>query len=151
MPGLVAAGTPVSTTTLHASVSKLQPSDPSTPSVPIAATATQTSTPQLQQVLQQLTPNTPAGGAIAPQTPVTTPAGTPRVVMPTAQVVQTPQGPSIILQGLRGNFTEQQLAMLKEQVKQQVLKGNNYCWKATHFNSTVLIVHNLQLEMTIIQ
>lgn len=52
------------------------------------------------------------------------PAATPPKMLgtPTAQVIQTPNGPSIILQGLKGNFTEQQLNALKEQVKQHVLK-----------------------------
>lgn len=42
----------------------------------------------------------------------------------TAQVIQTPQGPRIVLQGLTGSdFTAQQLALVQQQVKQQLLKG----------------------------
>lgn len=42
----------------------------------------------------------------------------------TAQVIQTTQGPRIVLQGLQGaDFTPQQLAMVQQQVKQQLLKG----------------------------
>lgn len=49
----------------------------------------------------------------------------------TAQVIQTPQGPRIVLQGLHGaDFTQQQLAAVQQQVKQQLLKGELYfgCW-----------------------
>lgn len=42
----------------------------------------------------------------------------------TAQVIQTQQGPRIVLQGLQGaDFTQQQLAAVQQQVKQQLLKG----------------------------
>lgn len=42
----------------------------------------------------------------------------------TAQVIQTTQGPRIVLQGLQGtDFTQQQLAAVQQQVKQQLLKG----------------------------
>lgn len=42
----------------------------------------------------------------------------------TAQVIQTPAGPRIVLQGLQGaDFTTQQLAAVQQQVKQQLLKG----------------------------
>lgn len=49
----------------------------------------------------------------------------------TAQVINTPQGPRIVLQGLQGTeFTAQQLTTVQQQVKQQLLKGNfNF-----HFN-----------------
>ncbi|XP_065199486.1 nucleosome-remodeling factor subunit NURF301 [Planococcus citri] len=41
----------------------------------------------------------------------------------TAQVIQSPQGPRIVLQGLQGsNFTPQQLQVIQHQVKQQLLK-----------------------------
>lgn len=44
----------------------------------------------------------------------------------TAQVIQTPQGPRIVLQGLTGaDFTPQQLALVQHQVKQQLLKGQS--------------------------
>lgn len=42
----------------------------------------------------------------------------------TAQVIQTQAGPRIVLQGLQGaDFTQQQLAAVQQQVKQQLLKG----------------------------
>lgn len=42
----------------------------------------------------------------------------------TAQVIQTQQGPRIVLQGLQGSdFTQQQSALVQQQVKQQLLKG----------------------------
>ena len=45
----------------------------------------------------------------------------------TAQVMQTQQGPRIYLQGLQGtNFSPQQLHLLQQQVKQQLLKGKNH-------------------------
>jgi nucleosome-remodeling factor subunit BPTF len=44
----------------------------------------------------------------------------------TAQVIQTQQGPRIVLQGLQGSdFTPQQSALVQQQVKQQLLKGSN--------------------------
>lgn len=46
----------------------------------------------------------------------------------TAQVIQTQQGPRIVLQGLQGaDFTQQQLATVQQQVKQQLLKGDFEC------------------------
>lgn len=46
----------------------------------------------------------------------------------TAQVIQSQQGPRIVLQGLQGsNFTAQQLQMIQHQVKQQLLKSMYYC------------------------
>jgi nucleosome-remodeling factor subunit BPTF len=42
----------------------------------------------------------------------------------TAQVIQTQNGPRIVLQGLQGSeFTQQQSALVQQQVKQQLLKG----------------------------
>lgn len=42
----------------------------------------------------------------------------------TAQVIQSAQGPRIVLQGLQGsNFTAQQLQLIQHQVKQQLLKS----------------------------
>lgn len=46
----------------------------------------------------------------------------------TAQVVQTANGPRIVLQGLQGSdFTAQQTQLVQQQVKQQLLKG--LCYK----------------------
>ncbi|XP_030753207.1 nucleosome-remodeling factor subunit NURF301 isoform X3 [Sitophilus oryzae] len=51
------------------------------------------------------------------------PAGT-VIKCVTAQVIQTQQGPRIVLQGLQGaDFTPQQLAAVQQQVKQQLLKA----------------------------
>lgn len=42
----------------------------------------------------------------------------------TAQVIQTPEGPKIVLQGIQGaDFTPQQLNLVQQQVKQQLLKS----------------------------
>lgn len=42
----------------------------------------------------------------------------------TAQVIQTNQGPRIVLQGLQGaDFSQSQLNAVQQQVKQQLLKG----------------------------
>lgn len=46
----------------------------------------------------------------------------------TAQVMQTPSGPRIVLQGLQGSdISPQQSAVLQQQVKQQLMKGNEGC------------------------
>ncbi|KAF7271636.1 hypothetical protein GWI33_015487 [Rhynchophorus ferrugineus] len=51
------------------------------------------------------------------------PAGT-VIKCVTAQVIQTQQGPRIVLQGLQGaDFTPQQLSAVQQQVKQQLLKA----------------------------
>lgn len=43
----------------------------------------------------------------------------------TASVMQTPNGPRIVLQGLQGTeFTQQQSLIVQQQVKQQLMKGN---------------------------
>lgn len=42
----------------------------------------------------------------------------------TAQVMQTPSGPRIVLQGLQGSdISPQQSQVLQQQVKQQLMKG----------------------------
>ena len=69
-------------------------------------------------------PEPPAPPAPAPVLPVT-PAPQPQVTSVTvsAQLVQTQQGPRIILQGLQGIQLEQtQLAQIQQQVKTQLLK-----------------------------
>ncbi|XP_017781455.1 PREDICTED: nucleosome-remodeling factor subunit NURF301 isoform X2 [Nicrophorus vespilloides] len=83
-------------------------------------TATPTTTPAV--VNQQ-----DASGQIDPATLeqllVGQPAGT-VIKCVTAQVIQTQQGPRIVLQGLQGaDFTQQQLAAVQQQVKQQLLKA----------------------------
>jgi nucleosome-remodeling factor subunit BPTF len=48
----------------------------------------------------------------------------------TAQVIQTTQGPRIVLQGLQGtDFTPNQLSMVHQQVKQQLLKAQETAGK----------------------
>lgn len=87
-------------------------------------------TPTLQQALQtpqkvatQQDPNQ-IDQATMEQLLVGQPPGT-VIKCVTAQVIQTPAGPRIVLQGLQGaDFTTQQLAAVQQQVKQQLLKGN---------------------------
>lgn len=58
----------------------------------------------------------------------------------TAQVIQTQQGPRIVLQGLQGaDFTPQQLSAVQQQVKQQLLKGELVISvKLTRFGGEIL-------------
>lgn len=122
-----AAATP---TTPARQVIKSQSDVTSTP------TATIQSTPALQQALQSpqkltttststVTTNDPnqIDQATMEQLLVGQPPGT-VIKCVTAQVIQTPAGPRIVLQGLQGaDFTAQQLAAVQQQVKQQLLKG----------------------------
>lgn len=91
------------------------------------------STPQASQTLQQAlqSPQKPSATqdpnqidqATMDQLLVGQPPGT-VIKCVTAQVIQTPAGPRIVLQGLQGaDFTTQQLAAVQQQVKQQLLKG----------------------------
>ncbi|KAG7208953.1 hypothetical protein KM043_015126 [Ampulex compressa] len=65
----------------------------------------------------------PAPGSIEASLLAGQPPGT-VIKCVTAQVIQTTQGPRIVLQGLQGaDFTPQQLAMVQQQVKQQLLKA----------------------------
>lgn len=67
--------------------------------------------------------NTPAPGSVEASLLAGQPPGT-VIKCVTAQVIQTTQGPRIVLQGLQGaDFTPQQLIMVQQQVKQQLLKG----------------------------
>lgn len=87
-------------------VTKPQPVE-QTPTKAVPATE---STPIDQATMDQLLAGQPAGTVIK---------------CVTAQVIQTQQGPRIVLQGLQGaDFTQQQLAAVQQQVKQQLLKGN---------------------------
>ncbi|XP_051172895.1 nucleosome-remodeling factor subunit NURF301-like isoform X2 [Leptopilina boulardi] len=59
----------------------------------------------------------------------------------TAQVIQTSQGPRIVLQGLQGtDFTPQQLSMVQQQVKQQLLKAQATTGKQGVLGPTKLYV-----------
>ncbi|XP_044753874.1 nucleosome-remodeling factor subunit NURF301 isoform X3 [Coccinella septempunctata] len=92
----------------------------------------QPQTPTLPQVVQQqpqpqITPSKTADNhidaATMEQLLVGQPAGT-VIKCVTAQVIQTQQGPRIVLQGLQGSdFTQSQLAAVQQQVKQQLLKA----------------------------
>ena len=91
-----------------------------TPATPAATpvSATQTTTPAAT------TPGTPAPGSIEASLLADQPPGT-IIKCVTAQVIQTTQGPRIVLTGLQGaDFTPQQLSMVQQQVKQQLLKGS---------------------------
>ncbi|CAK9823195.1 Nucleosome-remodeling factor subunit NURF301 [Anthophora retusa] len=69
------------------------------------------------------TSNAPAPGSVEASLLAGQPPGT-VIKCVTAQVIQTTQGPRIVLQGLQGaDFTPQQLAMVQQQVKQQLLKA----------------------------
>lgn len=75
------------------------------------------------------TSTAPAPGSVEASLLAGQPPGT-VIKCVTAQVIQTTQGPRIVLQGLQGaDFTPQQLAMVQQQVKQQLLKGS----KIKHF------------------
>jgi nucleosome-remodeling factor subunit BPTF len=53
----------------------------------------------------------------------------------TAQVMQTQNGPRIVLQGLQGTeFTQQQTQLVQQQVKQQLMKGNFFNCETPFFN-----------------
>ncbi|CAH1971965.1 unnamed protein product [Acanthoscelides obtectus] len=85
--------------------------------------------PQQQQTLQQpAVQNTPKHDpqidqATMEQLLIGQPPGT-MIKCVTAQVIQTAQGPRIVLQGLQGaDFSPQQLAAVQQQVKQQLLKA----------------------------
>ncbi|KAK2580560.1 hypothetical protein KPH14_007689 [Odynerus spinipes] len=72
---------------------------------------------------QNQIPAAPAPGSIEASLLAGQPPGT-VIKCVTAQVIQTTQGPRIVLQGLQGaDFTPQQLAMVQQQVKQQLLKA----------------------------
>lgn len=107
-----------------------------TPTIPVRQIVRQQaesqSAPQATQTLQQAlqSPQKPAtqdpnqiDQATMDQLLVGQPPGT-VIKCVTAQVIQTPAGPRIVLQGLQGaDFTTQQLAAVQQQVKQQLLKG----------------------------
>lgn len=66
---------------------------------------------------------TPVPGSIEASLLAGQPPGT-VIKCVTAQVITTAEGPRIVLQGLQGSdFTPQQLNMVQQQVKQQLLKG----------------------------
>lgn len=111
----LAAGTPV----------KLQPvlKQPDTPQPIAPQQAPQTIQQALQSSPKPVQDNNQIDPATMEQLLVGQPPGT-VIKCVTAQVIQTQQGPRIVLQGLQGaDFTPQQLAAVQQQVKQQLLKG----------------------------
>ena len=86
-------------------------------------TATTTNQPPIPTATQPTTPAAPAPGSVEASLLVGQPPGT-VIKCVTAQVIQTTEGPRIVLQGLQGtDFTPNQLAMVHQQVKQQLLKA----------------------------
>ncbi|KAK9882651.1 hypothetical protein WA026_022517 [Henosepilachna vigintioctopunctata] len=90
---------------------------------------TTTHQPVVQQQTVQQTPTKPVDNsnhidpATMEQLLVGQPPGT-IIKCVTAQVIQTQQGPRIVLQGLQGaDFSQSQLAAVQQQVKQQLLKA----------------------------
>ncbi|XP_011646534.1 nucleosome-remodeling factor subunit NURF301 isoform X3 [Pogonomyrmex barbatus] len=72
----------------------------------------------------QSSTTTPVPGSIEASLLAGQPPGT-IIKCVTAQVIQTAEGPRIVLQGLQGaDFTPQQLNMVQQQVKQQLLKAH---------------------------
>lgn len=81
-----------------------------------AATSSTTTTNQISSA----TP--PAPGSVEASLLAGQPPGT--VIKCVTAQIQMTEGPRIVLQGLQGaEFTSQQLAMVQQQVKQQLLKG----------------------------
>ncbi|XP_015175523.1 PREDICTED: nucleosome-remodeling factor subunit NURF301 isoform X2 [Polistes dominula] len=81
-------------------------------------------------------PTAPAPGSIEASLLENQPAGT-VIKCITAQVMPTTQGPKILLQGLTGaDFTPQQLAMVQEQVKNQLRKAQQTEGKQVVLGST---------------
>ncbi|KAK0170901.1 hypothetical protein PV328_008686 [Microctonus aethiopoides] len=131
-PGIVVK----SAITPKTSTVTVQSSTPIT-SIQTSASSTMTSVPNTTTVqtdvnnivvtssttLTTTTPVTPALGSAEASLLATQPPGT-VIKCVTAQVIQTNQGPRIVLQGLQGaDFTAQQLTMVQQQVKQQLLKA----------------------------
>lgn len=87
-----------------------------------ATTTTATSTASSTTTISQSSV-APAPGSIEASLLAGQPPGT-VIKCVTAQVIQTTEGPRIVLQGIQGaDFTQQQLNMVQHQVKQQLLKG----------------------------
>ncbi|XP_049831961.1 nucleosome-remodeling factor subunit NURF301 isoform X2 [Schistocerca gregaria] len=80
----------------------------------------------VQPVQQKAVAAAPGDGDVSSGDPASQIAHPPGTIVKcvTAQVIQTQQGPRIVLQGLQGaEFTPQQLAVVQQQVKQQLLKA----------------------------
>ncbi|XP_058794232.1 nucleosome-remodeling factor subunit NURF301 isoform X2 [Phymastichus coffea] len=117
------AGTPVSqapsTTGESASADTSVNTTNNSPNTVTTSTATAT----LKTSTPAATPNTPEPGSVEASLLAGQPPGT-TIKCVTAQVIQTAQGPRIVLQGLHGtDFTPAQLSLVHQQVKQQLLKA----------------------------
>ncbi|KAL0125669.1 hypothetical protein PUN28_004623 [Cardiocondyla obscurior] len=103
--------TQTSTITQSATTTNTTPTTTTTVSTASVPTTTQNST------------TTPTPGSIEASLLAGQPPGT-VIKCVTAQVITTTEGPRIVLQGLQGSdFTQQQLNMVQQQVKQQLLKA----------------------------
>lgn len=87
-----------------------------------ATTTTTASTALSTTTTSQNSSVAPAAGSIEASLLAGQPPGT--VIKCVTAQIQMTEGPRIVLQGLQGaEFTSQQLAMVQQQVKQQLLKG----------------------------
>ncbi|XP_018314724.1 nucleosome-remodeling factor subunit NURF301 isoform X2 [Mycetomoellerius zeteki] len=85
---------------------------------------TTTATSTMSVTTTQSSATTPIPGSLEASLLVGQPPGT-VIKCVTAQVISTAEGPRIVLQGLTGSdFTPQQLNMVQQQVKQQLLKAH---------------------------
>ncbi|KAF3427886.1 hypothetical protein E2986_08829 [Frieseomelitta varia] len=115
IPVLQSTQSTATTTTGAQSTDTTNNSISSNASTNVTSTTTATTTNQ--------TSNAPPPGSVEASLLVGQPPGT-VIKCVTAQVIQTIQGPRIVLQGLQGaDFTPQQLVMVQQQVKQQLLKA----------------------------
>ncbi|XP_025163350.1 nucleosome-remodeling factor subunit NURF301 isoform X1 [Harpegnathos saltator] len=88
-----------------------------------ATTTTATSTASSTTTTSQSSATTPALGSVEASLLAGQPPGT--VIKCVTAQIQMTEGPRIVLQGLQGaEFTSQQLAMVQQQVKQQLLKAH---------------------------
>lgn len=119
-----AIATPNTTGTTQVTVQPKAPQQVATASPTVAV-----ATPKVQQAqVNKTDPANQIDPATMEQLLIGQPAGT-VIKCVTAQVIQTQQGPRIVLQGLQGaDFTPQQLSAVQQQVKQQLLKGKTFCF-----------------------
>ncbi|XP_077275780.1 nucleosome-remodeling factor subunit NURF301 E(bx) isoform X1 [Temnothorax americanus] len=106
----------------------LQATQTSTVAQSVATTNTSTTTTTAVSTASvtttQSSATTPTPGSIEASLLAGQPPGT-VIKCVTAQVISTAEGPRIVLQGLQGSdFTPQQLNMVQQQVKQQLLKAH---------------------------
>ncbi|XP_011691661.1 PREDICTED: nucleosome-remodeling factor subunit NURF301 isoform X2 [Wasmannia auropunctata] len=115
--GTVAANKQALQTTPTSTVVQSATTTNTSPTTTTVATSTMSSTTTSSSVA------TPIPGSIEASLLAGQPPGT-VIKCVTAQVINTDQGPRIVLQGLTGSeFTQQQLNLVQQQVKQQLLKA----------------------------